>query len=181
MGDFSEVLTLLATAPGLDEGQPPITGATSDDLRVLREQLGFDLPEQLVDWLMVCNGSLAGPGGLFGANQQNDFLDIAGRMYDGWHGRRWIPVAGDGCGDFYVLDASRTHLPTGGIFFVDQSDYDALCYLLATNLEVFFRQLLLDDRDPGEGNGWPFDSKRTLAADPRLVEVQPQRLLPWRA
>lgn len=181
MGDFSDVLTLLATAPGLDEGQPPIIGASPDDLRVLREQLGFDLPEQLVDWLMVCNGSLAGPGGLFGANQRNDFLDIAGRMYDGWRERRWIPVAGDGCGDFYVLDASRTHLPTGGIFFIDQCDYDALDYVVASTLGVFVRQLLLQDRQEITPDRWPFDQESALAADPRMAEVQPAQLLPWQS
>lgn len=145
MRDFQQVLTLLAKYSEPPAGPSPPTGATENDLKVLRDQLGFELPESLASWLAVCNGHLAGQGGLFGANHPNDFLDIGSRMIDGWRERRWIPVAGDGCGDYYILDASRTHLPTDGIYFVDQMDYGKLDYVVASELEIFLEQFLRDD------------------------------------
>ncbi|GAA3599519.1 SMI1/KNR4 family protein [Kribbella ginsengisoli] len=147
MSEFDEVLRLIAEQdPPLDDGRPP-TGATPTDLRHLRDDLGFDLPESLTRWLSTCNGSFAGQGGLFGANLAGprEFLDISSyvALRPSWRHHRWIPVAGDGCGDYYILDASRSHFPGDVIFFVDQSDYDALDHAVASDLPTFLRQYLL--------------------------------------
>jgi cell wall assembly regulator SMI1 len=189
VSEFDDVLLLIAEddlPPGV--GYPP-AGATAADLRQLRDDLGFDLPEVLTRWLSICNGSFAGDGGLFGANLTGprEFLDISSCMdlRPSWREHRWIPVAGDGCGDYYVLDASHSHFPGDAIFFVDQSDYDTLNYAVASDLPIFLHQHLRShlDRDPDldldQQSRWPFDQELTLAADPRIADLRTQRLLPW--
>ncbi|WP_328326135.1 SMI1/KNR4 family protein [Kribbella sp. NBC_00382] len=187
MSEFDDVLRLIAEADLPPDVDWPPAGATAADLSRLRENLGFDLPEVLTSWLSVCNGSFAGPGGLFGANLtgRRNFLDISSYIEDrpSWRDRRWIPVAGDGCGDYYILDASRSHHPGDAIFFVDQSDYETLAYAIASDLPTFLRQYLLEaqDQDPelDPTPRWPFDQATTLAVDPGLAELRTQRLLPW--
>lgn len=187
MSEFDDVLRLIAAADLPPDVDSPPTGATAADLRQLRDDLGFDLPEVLTRWLSTCNGSFAGEGGLFGANLTGTrtFLDIYSYVASSpsWRERRWIPLAGDGCGDYYILDASHSHFPGDAIFFVDQSDYDALDYAVASDLPTFLRQHLLRslDQDPelDQAPRWPFDQATTLAVDPRLADLRTQRLLPW--
>ncbi|MFI5713381.1 SMI1/KNR4 family protein [Kribbella sp. NPDC051620] len=187
MTEFDDVLRLVAEADlPSDVGWPP-TGATTVDLQRLRDDLGFEPPAVLTRWLSICNGSLAGEGGLLGANLSGprEHLDMSFclDLLPGWRERRWLPVAGDGCGDYYVLDASQSHYPGDAIFFVDQSDYDALDYAVASDLPTFLRQhlLCLLDPDPELDSTprWPFDRAITLAVDPRLAELRTPRLLPW--
>lgn len=181
MTEFGEILLLIAAAQEHPERARSPVGASADDLLRLRDELSFDLPPALIRWLSVCNGQLAGPGGLYGSLPQSDHLDIPTVLRPGWRERRWIPIAGDGCGDTYVLDAGRKHLPTDAVFFVDQSDYDALDYVVASDLPTFLRQHLRQELADPEDHRWPFDPEATLAVDPRLAEVRPESLLPWNA
>jgi cell wall assembly regulator SMI1 len=187
VSEYDEVLRLIAKDDLAPDHGCLRTGATATDLQHLRDDLGFDLPEVLIRWLSVCNGSFAGEGGLFGANLtgSREFLDISScvALSPSWRERRWIPVAGDGCGDYYVLDASYSHFDGDAIFFIDQSDYDALAYVVASGLPTFLRQHLLQsldqDPEPDQAPRWPFDRAATLAVDPQLAEIRTQRLLPW--
>jgi cell wall assembly regulator SMI1 len=158
-----------------------VSGATDEQLDGLRQALGFEPPADLVDWLRVCNGVIAGPGGIYGAAPPEDFLDIAGvlQLFPRWRDNRWIPVAGDGTGNHYVLDASRQHLDRDALFFVDvMEDPDELSYVVASSLDRFLRFLLraeLGDRR------WPFDEEYVSAEDPEILAVDPAVLLPWNA
>jgi hypothetical protein len=82
-----------------------IHGATSDDLEALRARLGRDLPQQLAALLTVCNGARIGPGGLFGRRPDEASLDVPSilDLFPQWTDEAWIPVAGDGCVNYYVL------------------------------------------------------------------------------
>lgn len=178
--EYDEVLDLL----GQVERPPsprPVAGASDEQLAALRRTLGFEPPAVLIDWLRVCNGVIAGPGGLYGAAPPEDFLDIGGvlEMYPAWRENRWIPVAGDGTGNQYVLDATRQHLDADAVYFVDVSeDPDALSYVVGSSLGRFFRLLLLSDLGDRR---WPFKQDHVSAEDPDLLAVNPPNLLPWNA
>jgi cell wall assembly regulator SMI1 len=157
----------------------PVSGASDEQLAGLRRTLGFEPPAELLAWLRVCNGVIAGPGGLYGADPPEDFLDIAVTLHPGWRENRWIPVAGDGTGNQYVLDASRQHFDGDAVYFVDvMEDPDALSYAVASSLEQLFRFLLLSDLGDRR---WPFDKAHVSTADPALLAVTPPNLLPWNA
>lgn len=132
--------------------------------------------EELAAWLRVCKGAAIGPGGLFGARRDTDFLDMASRAaaYPGWRQLGWLPVAGDGFGNFYIL---LTRGPLAGcVAFVEAvSGPDEITYVAASSLWSFLRFLF--EAELG-AKGWPFDWDVVLAADPDLARV-PAELLPW--
>jgi hypothetical protein len=81
--------------------------------------MGVALPDDLVAWLHVCKGEMIGPGGVFGARPDCESVDMAAvlALYPAWRARGWLPVAGDGCGDYYVL--VTTGPLTGFVGFVE--------------------------------------------------------------
>lgn len=173
--DQGRVRQLLPRLPH-DPNRPLPSGASDQELTDLATRLGTDLPEELAAWLRMCNGDTTGPGGLFGARPDTGFLDIAwhAATYPGWLHLGWLPVAGDGCGNSYVL---LTRGPLAGcVAFVDAiSDPDEITYVAASNLWRFLRFLF--EKELG-AKGWPFASQVVLAADPDLAQV-PGDLLPW--
>jgi len=58
----------------------------------------------------------------------------------------WLPLAGDGCGDYYVL-ASKSTVPSTPptLLFIDQSDYHLAAYAVASGLWHFLWFLLEDE------------------------------------
>ncbi|HEY0693985.1 MAG TPA: SMI1/KNR4 family protein [Kribbella sp.] len=177
---YDEVLDLLAEVER-PPSRRPVAGAADEQLDGLCRALAFEPPAELLDWLRVCNGVIAGPGGIYGADPPENFLDIGGvlELLPSWRENRWIPVAGDGTGNHYVLDATRQHLDRDAVYFVDvMEDPDALSYLVASSLERFLRFLLLADLGDRR---WPFDEEHVSAEDPAIVAVGPASLLPWNA
>lgn len=167
---FEEVLRLIPLAhPDPDE---LITGATERDLASLDQILGFDPPPELTEWLSVCRGSTAGPGNLYGVGNDHDWLNISDlyRTLPEFRAKRWIPVAGDGAGNFYVLDAS---LPTHPVGFVESIDgTEIIQFYVASGLLLFLREILTVEVSR---TGWPFDRDYVKRVDPSLT-LYP---LPW--
>jgi len=150
-----------------------VRGASEADLTGLGKHLGFPVPNELADWLRVCRGSTAGPGGLFGVGNAADGLNMNShlRWFPGWLDRGWIPVAGDGTGNYYILDALERGHPVG---FVEPSEtVSEVQYFVASGLEVFLRELLVHEISR---NRWPFDRDYVGRVDPALLVLEP---LPW--
>jgi cell wall assembly regulator SMI1 len=166
----------------------PSTPATKDALDRAERRLGFALPQDLRRWLRICNGSVIGPGGVYGIETSLRELDIEYilGLRPAWQSRGWLPVAGDGSGDYWILDcAAEGDWPRGGVFFVDQSDMERLEYVVAANLCSFLTFLLESDLEKLRGaraveatSRWPFDQRFVLARDPMLAAF-PESLLPW--
>jgi cell wall assembly regulator SMI1 len=162
----------------------PARGATDREIADLVARLGRPLPAELEAWLRICNGDTIGPGGVYGARPDRPFLDIASRLADfpGWREHSWLPVAGDGFGNPYVL---MEQPPLSGFvgFVEPMVDPDAVQYVVGSDLMRFLRALFARDLRElaGEEVGddwWPFARDAVLAADPRLAEA-PRPMLPW--
>ena len=113
--DWEQVKASLAHAER-DPLADPIAGASDEQLTDLESRLGIALPEALVAWLRICNGDTLGQGGVLGARPDRQDLDIAqcrALFAHEWRDRMWLPVASDGCGNYYVLDEA------GAVGFVD--------------------------------------------------------------
>jgi hypothetical protein len=105
--------------------------------------LGVTYPPQLADLLALCNGARIGPGGLFGQRPEEPGIDAPSylELFPEWTAKGWIPIAGDGCGNYYVL------LADGSVGFVDTiSDPDALDGRRHADLFGFVESILVDDQ-----------------------------------
>lgn len=163
------------------ESEPP-RGAGSRQLASLEMAIGRPLPPTLREWLRHCNGAPAGPGGLYGAGlAAGSFLSIEARHRPDWP-RGWIPVAGDGCGNDYIVDAGHEYIDTDAVYFWDAyHDFGRPSYVVASDLRLFLMFLLEKDLAYGDPHPWPFDSRYLLSRDPDLARVRDASLLPWRA
>jgi cell wall assembly regulator SMI1 len=173
---------LLSVAHARAEQGPP-TGAAPEQLASLERQLGYPIPAELVRWLSLCNGYIAGQWGFYGTHPGNNHkkhLDIGYLLvlYPVWQSNRWIPVASDGCGNDYVLDRSDDNRSPEAVFFVDCAlDSSELAYVVASSLPRFLTFYLESDLGELE-QPWPFDREYVLARDPEIASIDP-RLLPW--
>ncbi|MBG0569254.1 SMI1/KNR4 family protein [Actinoplanes aureus] len=138
-----DVLRLLPEAER-PPGEPFPGGADDQEIADLERRLGIPLPEALVDWLRVCKGEGICAGGVFGARTDDEFLDMATylAMFPQWQESGWLPVAGDGCGNYYVLVTSGEF--TGQVGFIDTiTDPDSIAHVAGQSLWMFLRSLLL--------------------------------------
>jgi cell wall assembly regulator SMI1 len=169
--EVSQLVRAAARVPGTTFAG----GASDAEIDDLQQVIGSRLPRDLTEWLRVCKGDAIGPGGVFGVRHNLRASDIASVLdrFPVWRDRAWLPVAGDGNGDYYVL-LTEGEL-AGHIAFVDQSDFEALGYVVASNLWTFVRSLLL--ADAGDRR-WPFNRDHVLALDPAMANI-PAHLQPW--
>lgn len=169
----AEVAALVRTAARAP-GTPFPGGADDAEIAALQESVSVPLPDELVEWLRLRKGGAIGPGGLFGVRSDDHVLDMAAALdsFPAWRERGWLPVGGDGNGDYYVLIAEGRL--AGHIAFIDQSDYDKLAYIVASDVWTFVRSLLI--ADAGDRR-WPFDRDHVLTLDPPMADV-PAELQP---
>jgi hypothetical protein len=83
---------------------------------------------------------------MFGQRPQDLDIDLPSYLdlFPGWIAREWLPVAGDGCGSYYVL------LDDGRVGFVDTiSAPDALDGTTHADLFTFVESILIDDQAKG--------------------------------
>ena len=156
-------------------GHTPATGAERVELERLEKLYEIRLPQAFEEWLMICNGSLLGPGGTYGIGSHLGRLSMEMQMEPEWIPLKWIPIASDGCGNSYVVDCSESEL-WGTVYFIDSMQLDRVAFAAATDVWHFLQFLLL--RDLGETN-WPMEREDTLKLDPDLVRI-PSALLPWK-
>jgi hypothetical protein len=188
----SEILNLLHRVKSLGTASRPVKPASPEDIREFEMGSGRKLPAELTEWVSVCNGAAVNPGGLYSLK---DILSIYKSLYPSWLAKGLVPIASDGCGDYYVLDTNRV-IPTSEthpVYFVDQSDYDKPAYVVASGLWRFLKFLLereiLDEALPPEVRmdatalnpeaNWPFNKSHVLRMDPELVNYQGSVPLPW--
>lgn len=169
------MLRLVPHAPG----DTPSPGATEEQVAAVQARYPMALPPAYLEWLRLCNGSMSGPGGIYGVGVGKEWIDalVVLDRHPGWAELGWVPVAGDGNGNTYVLDASRSHIDRDAVFFVDAMSDGGLTYLAGSSLMVFFRGLLR--KEAGEEDRWPFDANYVSTTDPDILLVRNAGLLPW--
>jgi cell wall assembly regulator SMI1 len=127
-----------------DKGQR-VTAAMSagmpvDEIRQLESDLGFRLPGELSELLVHCTGL----DGLL-----DTIIDFTGRsMSFGFEEAfpRCVPLAGDGCGNFWVLDVSPEGAAVAPVFFACH-DPPVVLYQ-APSLAAFLTEVVRKFRPP---------------------------------
>lgn len=173
---IAELLFQVPRAP--EETIPP--GVTADEVAQFEERTGIKLPTVLGSWLNMTNGPCVGPGGFYGIHPFRSCLDIEElwTRHPIWKKSRWIPVAGDGCGNHYIMPTQNEFGCGYPVVFVDVGvSVNLLSYIVASNLEHFIAGILRKELDH---TGWPFTRDETIAFDPRISEFHSIKY-PWTA
>lgn len=174
----------LVRAARREPGTELPAGAEGAALDAFEARWGLRLPTELREWLLTCNGSLIGPGGLFGIGTWKRFTDLEAslELVPEWRRIGWLPVAGDGCGSYFVLDLTTRCEETHPVYFVDhERGYDVPTYVVASGLWQFLRGLLEAERIEEEGgvSDWPFNAEVVLRQDPALRSYPGPAPFPW--
>jgi hypothetical protein len=174
---FKEKVLELLEGIALPPGEHRKTCASIDSIQDFGRRTGLVLPHELQDWLQVMNGSRIGPGGILGIRNDDPYCDIETILtgYPEWQKAGWIPIAGDGCGNYYVIVTDGKLTP---IVFIDTvADYLKPAYVAASGLWVFVWFLLKSEL--GE-TGWPFCREFVMQHDPE-IECCTFAPMPWDA
>jgi cell wall assembly regulator SMI1 len=178
-GIIEEVTTLLNEAPR-EPGTKLPPGASEQDISDFEKYTNLALPESLKALLRICNGPAVGPGGIYGISTSSDddsrrsylIADVLG-SHPNWRQAGWLPIAGDGCGNEYVLSLKCDSHP---VLYVETcTNPDVAQYVVGSDLWHFLRFLLR--REIGE-RGWPFCRDYVLGMDPRMEDVR-SAPMPW--
>ena len=97
-------------------------------------------------------------------------MDIEGYLsqFPDWKKREWIPVAGDGCGNHYIIPTQNEFGLGNPVVFVDVGRaVESPSYVVASDIDHFVLGTLRKEMDD---TGWPFNRERTLAFDHRISD-----------
>ena len=176
---MTELEDVIAILPKLERppGERIPDGLAQIEIDSIECRIGFQLPSLFRKWLMTTNGPCVGPGGIVGAKTPRELQNLES-IYDlhpNWKINRWVPVAGDGCGNYYLLLANQRDVSP--VVFVDvMKDSNKPTFIVGSNLWKFFLFLFLSEL--GESR-WPFDREEVLKIDPQIASTP--FLLPWNA
>jgi len=175
-----------------DSYRPP----SEEAVREFERQRGVVLPDNLREWLLLYGQREdTWLNGLTDRKPQNGIPGTFASYGDEWP-RSWIPVAGDGCGCYYILDLYQQIGDSHPVFFWDhETDWDRLDYIVASGIWPFLRFYLLRaifEHEIGtelhwEGDQlvvdrcfyWPFERDSVLRDDPQIADYAGPVPFPW--
>ena len=174
--------------------EPPFS---QDFIDAVCSEFNLTLPLSIVEWLTYCNGMDMAFGYLNGIDEVTNFCNREHISH--WKERGWIPIAGDGCGNYYLVVKYETQDESlYPVVFVDHEDSaigengeNQLCnrisYIVASDLPHFLEVVLLyqehhiqyqnKDDDEYPDFWWPFDKERMLQFDPNIDKIE--IIKPW--
>jgi len=170
-----EVKQLVFAVPS-PPGEDPPRGTDDDTITEFDGRTGLRVPTGLREWLRFTNGPCIGPGGLLGIRPDRTCLDIEEVLesYPAWREKGWLPIAADGCGNYYVVNTNEGE----AVYFIDAAaNSEGLDYAVASNVWRFLWFLL--EREMGKKD-WPFSRDFVLSVDPDIVRCAAAPL-PWNA
>lgn len=172
---MTEVMELVQRAPHPPE-KPLAAGISPNVLAAAERRIGMRLPGAVRRWLLRTNGPLVGPGGFCGIWRSERSLDIERLVSEHpvWRRNGWIPVASDGCGNYYLTLNGEDDPPVG---FWEATCSDNVSYVVASSFLLFIRLLL--EKESGKHLRWPFSLAETQALDPGLLSLRDQWPLPF--
>ncbi len=174
-----EVLELLTKVPVPPEDSTP-AGVTDEQLNQFEATNGITIPRLLREWLLMANGPCVGPGGVVGITTKRESQDAESILgnYPEWREKGWFPVAGDGCGNYYVVATRNDYGDGEPVLFVDiNDDSSEPAFLAASNTWSFLRFLLQKELDETR---WPYSESEVIRDDPEITSFAGVSL-PWDA
>jgi cell wall assembly regulator SMI1 len=177
MIDATRIQELLSKVPRPPEDAVPL-GVTNEQCDDFEARTRLTLPNDVRNWLTLSNVPCVGPGGLYGIRPSRTSLDMESffSIFPLWKTRKWIPVAGDGCGNHYVIATQQEYGPGYPVLFVDtSSSIEGPSYIVSSDLGRFLESLF--EKELG-ADDWPFNKKAVVVSDPHILSFKGVRF-PW--
>jgi cell wall assembly regulator SMI1 len=171
------IRSLAEEAARLKEYQLP-SGATDEEVDAFLQRTGIAMPPELREWLLIYNGPCLGEGGMYGIRPALEANDIEDRLesYPTWRENQWIPIAGDGCGNRYIVPTRGEFGDGFPVLFIDVHEKpDTPTYIVASSvgkfLEFILAKGLREARNIQEDllRCWPCNEDVVRVADPDIV------------
>ncbi len=175
MTDYSEVIKELQMLN--EPGSLLPQGVSEDKVRSFEAQINTRLPLVLRDWLMLTNAPGVGGQYLMGIDAKpiQDMMRLL-NLYPKWLEAGWLPVAGDGLGNFYVVTTKQDFGSGEPVIFLDHEfDTAQPDYIVASAFDIFVKQFVHKEL---VRNRWPFDKSLTLSIDPGIMAFK-SISMPW--
>lgn len=164
--------------PGYVPTDPYPPGASEDDFAAFRARTGVDLPDDIKVWLRMTNGA----AGFFGVDPDPQRRSIEGiwETVPDLRQEEWIPVGRDDFGNFYIRVVPKSG-GRGGVFHVEATMIDELCYAVASDALHLAEFILEQDeaRVSKETYGWPLNKSFVVSKDPEILNVENARFV-WK-
>ena len=140
---FSSLLETLDKLSRPDIDLP--VGASIKDIFAFESRFNLQLPKPLLEFLQVINGAYVGGQSFLGINSTtNNEIGRVLELIPLWAEKNWIPIASDGCGNYFVMISLSEHAHP--ICFVDhERGYDTIDYVVSSCLEIFAEQFILQE------------------------------------
>lgn len=166
----------------------PAEGATENNITDFEHRTGIQIPRQLQDWLQTSNGPRIADG-IYGLRPDCPFLDIYHKLelYPQWIELKWIPIAGDGCGNYYLVVTQNEFGEGEPVIFIDVYEGASKpTYVAASDIWHFLQfylrnELSLSRLSLGSTESetqhelehlpWPYNKIMVLQEDPDIVRA----------
>lgn len=132
--------------------------ASPEAIEALEREVGLCLSEPHKRWLQICDGLLIGTP-VFGVNELRSQFEDWRAFYD----PLLVPVANDGCGNYYV---TRVGAEPDPVYFLDAIRAPELQFCAASNVLHLVDYLLMR-----EVTGAQLSPSTVLARDPALATL----------
>jgi len=177
MNLIEDVMSLLGRVPAPPEDSMPV-GLSTEQIEEFEASQGFKIPDRLREWLSTANGPCIGPGGIVGLGTKRSSQDASRilEIYPEWRDKGWIPIAGDGCGNYYVVATKNEYGKGEPVLFIDVNiDRSRPVFVAASNTWFFLRFLLRKELDESK---WPYSEVDVVREDPEIT-IFVGVSLPW--
>ncbi|WP_189003078.1 SMI1/KNR4 family protein [Deinococcus roseus] len=158
------------------EGYPE--GTTLDEIQAFSTHTGIVFPPEWIAWLLNVNGAFVGGQFLTGINTKNSLtIELVFQRHPLWKTKKYIPVAGDGLGNFYVIVTQQEYGSGHPVCFMDREcGPQKPTFLVASRFSIFITQWI--KKETTKESFWPFDPTTTARVDPDLLNFSGIDL-PW--
>lgn len=174
----AHIVRLVTMLPRAPESVIP-RGVTKREINRFVQRTGVPLPDPVARWFELFDGPPVGPGGVFRIGDQPvggqvEKIDVVYRRFPEWQASKWIPLATDGCGNYFVAMPCSGRWPV--VFIEPILDPVVPQYVVASSPLAFFEFLF--ERETRD-TGWPFARKYVLSRDRDILAFDGLLLLPW--